>query len=429
MKKFLSISVFVGLCITLWAQTPAEQIINRMNHVFQHVDRGKVVTGLLSDYGIPPIPLEYYDGVPADSNFVDMDSYMLLYAGLYSSKFNDNITLITPDELSTRIQNYASGSAIPVSIMHYAYNRIKETAVEEGLVSVVNDQIIEIPGKNPYETADLFAAGPNDVVFEGAEVSFMFPSSLRLTNIAKTVASLQVRFDDNSAYRTTGWDTAISHTYTAEGIKKIRFKINYTDGTSFISQTNIWVKIPQMSGITRGTGPGEVNNVPIESSATHSGGTVQIRYATSNSTGKIKKALVIAEGFDPYPLLNLSNTNLDSLLNNPRRTNYIIPEIDINEYDIVYVDNNNGIEDIRRNAALFTEALELANSPAYRHADAASNVVMGISMGGLVARYALRKMEMEGKDHKTWKYISMDSPHKGANVPVGLQAAEASCLF
>jgi hypothetical protein len=48
---------------------------------------------------------------------------------------------------------------------------------------------------------------------------------------------------------------------------------------------------------------------------------------------------------------------------------------------------------------------------------------MGISMGGLVARIALRKMELDGVDHQTWKYISVDSPHKGANVPAGLQAA------
>lgn len=47
---------------------------------------------------------------------------------------------------------------------------------------------------------------------------------------------------------------------------------------------------------------------------------------------------------------------------------------------------------------------------------------MGISMGGLVARYALRKMEMEGKNHQTCKFISVDSPYKGANVPVGVQA-------
>jgi hypothetical protein len=51
------------------------------------------------------------------------------------------------------------------------------------------------------------------------------------------------------------------------------------------------------------------------------------------------------------------------------------------------------------------------------------NVVMGLSMGGLVARIALRQMELDGVNHQTWKYISVDTPHKGANVPVGFQTA------
>lgn len=42
-------------------------------------------------------------------------------------------------------------------------------------------------------------------------------------------------------------------------------------------------------------------------------------------------------------------------------------------------------------------------------------------MGGLVARVALRQMENDGQAHHTSHYISFDSPHNGANVPLGLQ--------
>ncbi len=50
------------------------------------------------------------------------------------------------------------------------------------------------------------------------------------------------------------------------------------------------------------------------------------------------------------------------------------------------------------------------------------NVVLGASMGGLVARYALRDMELEGKTHDTRLYVSFDTPHQGANFPLGFQA-------
>jgi hypothetical protein len=56
------------------------------------------------------------------------------------------------------------------------------------------------------------------------------------------------------------------------------------------------------------------------------------------------------------------------------------------------------------------------------------NVILGLSMGGLVARYALADMEKQRRvnpiasnQHETRLLITHDSPHKGANTPLGLQ--------
>ncbi len=43
-------------------------------------------------------------------------------------------------------------------------------------------------------------------------------------------------------------------------------------------------------------------------------------------------------------------------------------------------------------------------------------------MGGLVSRYALLWMEDQGIPHHIRKLISFDSPHNGANIPLGMQA-------
>ncbi|MEA4919017.1 hypothetical protein SDC9_212311 [bioreactor metagenome] len=119
MKKIVLFCAFVVFSTLLFAQTVEEEITNRMNYVFEKVNRGNVVTGILGNYGVQPIPLEYYDSIPADSNFVDLYIFTMLYAGVYSAKFNNNISLITPDELSQRIEGYSSGGAIPVGIMYY----------------------------------------------------------------------------------------------------------------------------------------------------------------------------------------------------------------------------------------------------------------------------------------------------------------------
>jgi hypothetical protein len=48
--------------------------------------------------------------------------------------------------------------------------------------------------------------------------------------------------------------------------------------------------------------------------------------------------------------------------------------------------------------------------------------VGGFSMGGLVTRYALARLESQQMDHQTGLYWSYDSPHRGAWIPIALQA-------
>ncbi|TDU78514.1 putative serine esterase DUF676 [Streptomyces sp. KS 21] len=48
--------------------------------------------------------------------------------------------------------------------------------------------------------------------------------------------------------------------------------------------------------------------------------------------------------------------------------------------------------------------------------------VGGFSMGGLITRYALARMERQRMDHQTELYFSYDTPHRGAVIPIGLQA-------
>lgn len=47
--------------------------------------------------------------------------------------------------------------------------------------------------------------------------------------------------------------------------------------------------------------------------------------------------------------------------------------------------------------------------------------LVGPSMGGQISRYALNYMEKRGEQHNVRLWISMDSPHDGANIPIGAQ--------
>lgn len=84
----------------------------------------------------------------------------------------------------------------------------------------------------------------------------------------------------------------------------------------------------------------------------------------------------------------------------------------------VLVDFEDGTADLMVNARLLADILKHLNI--YK-TDARPLVVSGASMGGQLARIALKQMELAGEPHCTSLFISLDSPHQGANVPLGLQ--------
>ena len=123
MKKVF-ITLVAGLMMTsyLSAQNPGQEYTDRMNHIFQYVDKNKISTGLLSDYGLQMVEPEYFDGIPADSNYVNMDTWRMLYSGMFTSKINNLVSLTDPETVFAQIENAAHVTAVPVAMMHYQYN-------------------------------------------------------------------------------------------------------------------------------------------------------------------------------------------------------------------------------------------------------------------------------------------------------------------
>ncbi len=90
---------------------------------------------------------------------------------------------------------------------------------------------------------------------------------------------------------------------------------------------------------------------------------------------------------------------------------------EITDYDIIYVNWDKGKDHLQRNALLLEDIILWVNSVKNGNAP---NVVLGQSMGGVLARYALADMEQRNLLHDTDLYISHDAPHQGANIPLGI---------
>ncbi len=86
-------------------------------------------------------------------------------------------------------------------------------------------------------------------------------------------------------------------------------------------------------------------------------------------------------------------------------------------FDIVYVDFWDGAQDMNHNAEVLIEVIKKLQ----RQMCAREMHVLGVSMGGIVAKRALRQMENRGISHCVVSLTSFDSPHQGANLSLGLQ--------
>lgn len=105
-----------------------------------------------------------------------------------------------------------------------------------------------------------------------------------------------------------------------------------------------------------------------------------------------------------YPMMSMMPVLIDSLT--------------ARGFHPVLIDFEQGAGDIPANATLLADILHHLS---VHRSDERPMIVSGASMGGQIARIALKMMEDEGQAHCTQLYLSMDSPHEGANVPLGLQ--------
>jgi len=140
--------------------------------------------------------------------------------------------------------------------------------------------------------------------------------------------------------------------------------------------------------------------------------------------GVLDKPIIILDGFDPgdgrdiaglYNSLSFNGENMADIL---REEGFDIVILNAPQYTTDGKDIDGGSDYIQRNAMVLIELINLLNA---QKVGDEKLVVLGPSMGGLIARYGLAFMEQNSMDAETRLYISFDSPHRGANIPVSLQ--------
>ena len=403
----------------------------KVNSVFQNVDKSQVPTQHLMEFGYPFLPINKFDGTLVDSNKTDITVWRMLYASFLTSYVGTNApSLPALSTVNTTIDNAeTSTTAIPISLLHVNYNDLRPDAVTAGLMTVSNEQIFDVVGRSqsPYRSQTLFAAAPSVNYSYTPVIKFVFTSDLIFKNTGN-INSIAVDFADGIGYRSVSIGTVINVNYSSVGTYRIKVKLTPVTGAIveswFDFEANSAVCTTCLYSPTREQ---FLTDASFQPSSLHSGGIISFILSINNNTGRIRNPLIVAKGFDAFssaPKLAKRRYDMSQFIdgiNNAASDGY---NFNFNldngaSYDLVFINYNNGTDDIKRNAALLQAVIRRVN--AQKQAGDPQNVVMGLSMGGLVARYGLAQMVRNGENPQTRLLITHDSPHRGANVPLCFQ--------
>lgn len=379
-----------------------------------------VPTGILEDFGETPINLETFNGVSTlcDTNYVNFRTLNGILSGLASSKVRADMDI--PSDLTGLMSQYLSKMVNPVGVVVYKYNHTNDFALANHLLVEADNQIFDAYDTggnwiNPYDEKYVVAFSPYMNVC-GSSVIYRFRTNFTFTN--ETITSILFDAGDGRGYREIPFDSNISVNYTNPRFEELRLKVTLSNGA--VLETHSFVNIiPPISSAADYIAPDYAMQFTCDSSCLgyteNVKGLMSVKYASGHTS--LIKPLIVAEGFDPFsdPDGILGTDGAQCGFCTLRDIVSIIGDSSL-DYDIVYIDWKNSCAPIQSNAEILRKVIGWVNA---NKTSTEKNILIGQSMGGLIARYTLRKMEQAGIPHDVKVYVSDDSPHYGVNVPMG----------
>jgi hypothetical protein len=309
-------------------------------------------------------------------------------------------------EIERRAGMTRAKGAIPLTIAHFGYETIRAGVLEAGDVSLRDGRPVPTVDNATIGSTAFACAPMKEYTHRGNSVRFVFSERFYITNDRRRPARLAADFGDGTGFRMIRFGQEQEVHYGETGRKIISVRVTLEDGTILDARSYFTVEHLQTPA------PGDTIAVTASIPYLNEYGTGEAYVYLSPLHVSIVNPVVVVEGFDIdnsmywdelYYLLNQEDL-IESLRNDG--------------YDAVVLNFTDATDYMQKNAFVLVELLQQLLSLISSRDDMA---VVGASMGGLIARYALAYMEQEGIEHGTRLYMSFDSPHRGANIPLGIQ--------
>jgi hypothetical protein len=328
---------------------------------------------------------------------------------------------------------------IPLSILISDFEKISNTTSENGDLFLNENRQFQLRqnAQNVFEKHSLNLISPIALKSKSSQVTFVLKDNLIFNTTNRNITSIAIQAKKDENWKTISTNVPFQINFSENGKQTVNCKIILSTGDVVYESFIITIE-DQNNGTankdnSQNLQPSAVTTITAATPYQGFGETTaflgQGEYEIFPDTvdGILDKPIFLVDGFDPGDSRNIAaiyaglnygtNQNLADFL---RTQGFDIVLLNFPTYTrpntTTVVDG--GVDFIQRNAFVLVSLINQINGQKVGNQ---KNVVIGPSMGGLISRYALRYMEMNNINHDTRLFISFDSPHQGANVPIGFQ--------
>jgi len=472
MKKITLYFLLLFVAIQTQAQSTLEKYTTEVDTKLQNIDKSPITSNILLDRVISVSSIvEFNQGVRQDTT--SFSHFKQVWYELNRASYIQNIPTIEVfnDELLNK--NYPENT-IPIGIINTEFHYGDAgTAQNPNLQFNANTETFSnIAGKTPFIKKQTTIISPLKKEVTGNTIQFKTDAFFKLHKFGKTIKTLQLQTNGATFTLINNYNftnTNATTTYTTEGIKNLKFIATFSDNTSKTSYGKFYLNLPT-THLARANSSALID-IYADNDLYFKGydenkayqGKSEYRIYYNDATNTLDKPIIIVDGFDPSDTRKIEkndkghNNEEKSILglmsydpdNNSETDNDtdLIDELNGLGYDVIIVNHpkytvsdgingnrtkeiNGGGDYIQRNAYVL---ISLIRELKRQQQGTEEMVVIGPSMGGLITRYALAYMEKELAknptntahqklwDHNTRLWVSFDSPHQGANIPIGTQ--------
>lgn len=405
----------------------------QQDSIFQHLDKGYISTDVLYDRVYPSARIPSFT---AQQDTVDYKYTMQVWHELYLASYNrSNLKDVATVRQKARL-NAVQNKGITVGYIQYDYQHIAPYALDSGYLYIhPNDSTLR--GHTTFEEKAYISKRivlpiiAQNHLSVGSQL-FYFDSSMVMDNVnGNYQVQLKLSSGSNVVFLNPGESNTLDIVPNQSGRPGIKVEIIFVPG---ITHTFPWYlfDIPE-PGLISSLTTDECNSgdepFPIWSGSSHTfqgydesiptqgKGEYKIWYKMNSLAAgdcgdmRITKPVIVLDGFDPK---NEEQFHPDSIwhLLSYGDAGHLGDDLRVAGYDIIVLNfpeyeplehpgtlRDGGADYMERNAMVLAMLIETVNAQLIANGSTEEIVVIGPSMGGQIARYALKYMENQSIDH------------------------------